>query len=419
MCLAPVRQARFLGPRAAQLRTLTAVSNRIRLRLVVLLVIPIWGVAFTVGFDHAADAAPATRFVRAPARSPLDSGEQIYRTTCVACHGTTGSGAPQTTVGFTNPLPDFTDCNFASRETSADWYAIVRDGGPVRGFSRIMPAFRYLLTPPQIRNVVAYIHTFCSDKRWPRGEFNLPLALVTEKAFPEDELVLTGLVETNGPGSFTNHLILEKRFGPRYQFELDTPFGFTNRPDSSWAGGLGDISLANKYVLFSSLKSGTIVSGLAGIILPTGSTPLGLGSGTTAFEGAILGAQLLPWRSFLQYQGTIEIPTQLALAPRTASWSGVLGTSVPFSPITRLWTPMIEVAGSRDLVSGARSIWSVVPQMQLTLSALQHVRANVGVNIPVTEGDANHVQIMAYVLWDTFDGPLNQFWHGWCPGCQH
>ena len=393
-----------------------------RLRLVALLAIPVWIVAFTVGAHQAADAAPAVRrVIHAPVvhrvMSPLDSGEHIYRTTCVACHGATGSGAPQTTVGFSNPLPDFTDCNFASRETSADWYAIVRDGGPVRGFSRIMPAFRYLLTPQQIRNVVAYIHTFCSDRRWPRGEFNLPLAQVTEKAFPEDELVLTGAVETSGPGSVSNHLIWEKRFGTRDQIELDTPFGFTNRPDSSWVAGLGDISFTNKYVLFSSLKSGTILSGLAGIVLPTGSTAFG--GGATTFEGALLGAQLLPARSFLQYQGTIEIPTQLAVAPRAASWSAALGTEVPFSPITRLWSPMVEITGSRDLVSGARTSWSVVPQMQVTLSALQHVRANVGVNVPVNERDTQHVQLLMYVLWDTFDGPLNQFWHGWCPGCRH
>jgi mono/diheme cytochrome c family protein len=392
------------------------VSDQLRLRLVVLLVIPVWVLAFTIGIDGAADAEPVVRL--AAPLSPLDSGQQTYRATCVACHGADGSGAPQTTVGFANPLPDFTDCNFASRETSADWYAIVRDGGPVRGFSRIMPAFRYLLTPRQIQNVVAYVHTFCSDRRWPRGELNLPLALVTEKAFPEDELVLTGVVETHGPGAFTNHLIWEKRLGTRDQIELDTPFGAANRPGMSWAGGLGDISFTNKYVFFSSLESGSILSGLAGIVLPTGNESLGFGSGTTAFEGALLGAQLLPGRSFVQYQGTLEIPTRLALAPRAASWSAVLGTSVPFTQITRLWSPMIEVTGSRDLLSGAPNVWSVVPQMQVTLSALQHVRANIGVNIPVTERDQNHVQIMTYLLWDTFDGPLNRFWPGWCPGCR-
>jgi len=401
----------------------------------VLMAIPFWIGAFAIGLDPAG-AAPAAKFVRhrtnaasSPEpgavvraqvlRSAMDSGELIYRATCVACHGADGTGAPQTTVGFTAPLPDFTDCNFATRETAADWSAIVRDGGPVRGFSRIMPAFRDLLTPQQIRNVVAYIHTFCSATKWPRGEFNLPLADVTEKAFPEDELVLTSSVETYGPGSFSNHLIYEKRFGARDQLELDTPFGFTNRPGSTWAGGLGDISVTGKHVLVSSLTTGTILSGLAGIILPTGSQSLGLGSGTTAFEGSLLGGQLLPGRSFLQYQGLIEIPTQLALAPRTMSWSAALGTSVPFTQITRLWSPMLEVTGSHDLVSGASVDWAVVPQFQVTLSALQHVRANVGVNLPLNQRETRHPQILAYVLWDTFDGPLFQYWRGWCPGCQH
>jgi hypothetical protein len=247
----------------------------------------------------------------------------------------------------------------------------------------------------------------------------VPLAQVTEKAYPEDELVLTGSIATYGPGAFSNHLIFEKRLGARDQLELDTPFGFTNRPASTWAGAIGDISVAEKHVFFSSAASGTIVSGLGGIILPTGDQSLGLGSGTTAFEGFILGAQLLPARSFLQFQGGVEIPTQLAFAPRVASWSAALGTSVPFSEITRLWSPMIEVAGSRDLESGATTEWDVVPEFQVTLSALQHVRANVGVNIPVTQRDTRHAQVLAYILWDTFDGPLFKFWRGWCPGCQH
>jgi mono/diheme cytochrome c family protein len=407
------------------------VSSLLTRAIAALLVVPLSIAALGMAARDAVGAAPIAPHVRhlrpsakgGEVRGPDDpaqaAGEQIYRTTCVACHGVDGTGASQSMTGFTAPLPDFSDCNFASREPAADWRAIVRDGGPVRGFSRIMPAFRDLLTPEQIRNVVAYVRTFCSATRWPRGDLNVPLAQVTEKAYPEDELVLTGSIATYGPGAFSNHLIFEKRLGARDQLELDTPFGFTNRPASTWAGAIGDISVAEKHVFFSSAASGTIVSGLGGIILPTGDQSLGLGSGTTAFEGFILGAQLLPARSFLQFQGGVEIPTQLAFAPRVASWSAALGTSVPFSEITRLWSPMIEVAGSRDLESGATTEWDVVPEFQVTLSALQHVRANVGVNIPVTQRDTRHAQVLAYILWDTFDGPLFKFWRGWCPGCQH
>jgi hypothetical protein len=44
------------------------------------------------------------------------------------------------------------------------------------------------------------VRTFCASDAWPRGELNLPRALVTEKAFPEDEAVLTTSVATSGPG---------------------------------------------------------------------------------------------------------------------------------------------------------------------------------------------------------------------------
>lgn len=379
--------------------------------------------ALSVAASSATDLSVASS-VTGVARAYFDSsaterGERIFLSTCAACHGADGAGAPQTTVGFAVPLPDFTDCSATSPESAMDWMAVIRDGGPVRGFSRIMPAFRDLLTADQVRDVAAYIRSLCTDSAWPRGEFNVPLADVTEKAFPENEFVLTGNVETSGPAAVTNHLIYEKRFGARSQLEVDAPFGFTNRPGASWAAGLGDVSVAAKHVFVASPASGTIISALAGIILPTGDQSLALGNGTTAYEGYLLGAQLLPARSFFQFQGGIQIPTNLAMSPRTISFSGALGKTIPFGPISRIWTPMIELAVSRELDSGAPVEWSTVPQFQISLSALQHVRGNIGVNIPLTERDAHHAQILAYLLWDTADGPLFKGWKGWCPGCQH
>lgn len=362
-----------------------------------------------------------------PARSidwtraaPVRTGEEIYRGACAACHGTDGKGTPPSIVGFDIPLPDFTDCNFTTREMDADWAAIIRDGGPVRGFSRIMPAFRDLLTPQEIQNVINYIRTFCREEGWPRGEFNLPLAQVTEKAFPEDEAVLKASFNTRGPRSISNHLIYEKRLGPRDQIELDVPYGFVTRPgDGLHTSGLGDVSLGPKHVFLHSLASGTILSGAGGIILPTGDTAKGLGSGTTAFEAYALLGQLLPASSYFQFQGGIELPTNQSLAPKSVFWRGALGTTVSFGPISRIWSPMVEVVGARDLVSGAATEWDLVPQFQISLSALQHVRANLGVDVPLTQTAMRHPQVLAYILWDIFDGPLFRQWKGWCPGCQH
>ncbi|MDB4873900.1 MAG: cytochrome c, class [Gemmatimonadetes bacterium] len=346
------------------------------------------------------------------------TGEQLFRATCMGCHGVDGAGAPRNIVGFTAPLPDFSDCAATTAEMRVDWMAVIRDGGPVRGFNRIMPAFRDLLTPQQIRSVAAYLRTLCQDRRWPLGEFNVALAQTTEKAFPEDEIVVTSAA-SRSPGLVENHIIFEKRFGIRDQLEVDLPFGFVDRPGgSSWAGGLGDLSIAGKHVLIANSTSGTIVSALAGVVLPTGDQATGLGTGTTAFEGFILGAQLLPARSFFQFQGGVTLPTDLSRAPRSAYWAGALGTTVAVGPITRIWSPIVELTGTRDLVSGAPVDWNTVPQFQVTLSALQHVRLGVGLDIPLTHRDTRSSQLRAYFLWDMADGPFLQGWKGWCPGCE-
>jgi mono/diheme cytochrome c family protein len=389
-------------------------------------------VAFVVGVSSATGAPAPMRPVpgitaaasgdsasyRRRARAP-STGEEIFLATCAACHGADGRGAPQGTVGFAVPLPNFTDCYATSPEMEVDWRAVIRDGGPVRSFSRIMPAFRDLLTPQQIRSVAAYLRTFCRNPRWPRGDFNVAFSQVVEKAFPEDELVLTSAASTRAPGSVENHIIFEKRFWIRTQLEVDIPVVFVERPGASWAGGLGDVSVTGKQVLVANVASGTIVSALAGIIVPTGDMAAGFGTGTTAFEAFILGAQLLPARGYFQYQAGVELPTDPSRLPRSAFWGGTLGTSIPFGRISRIWSPMIGVTGTRDLVSGAPVDWNVVPEVQLTLSALQHVRASVGLNVPVTQRDTRSTQLLAYVLWDMADGPLFQGWKGWCPGCEH
>src|SRR5690606_16409747 len=141
------------------------------------------------------------------------SGEELYRAACAACHGVDGTGTTQALVGFDVPLPDFTDCSFASREPDADWIAVAHQGGPIRGFSRLMPAFGAALTVDELQSVMDSIRTVCRDDGWPRGELNLPRAQVTEKAYPEDELVLTTVFAIEGPGAWMNEFVYEKRFG--------------------------------------------------------------------------------------------------------------------------------------------------------------------------------------------------------------
>ena len=51
-----------------------------------------------------------------------------------------------------------------------------------------------------------------------------------------------------------------------------------------------------------------------------------------------------------------------------------------------------------------------MPQVQITLSKRQHVIVNGGVRIPLNMRAERDAQVIAYFLWDWFDGGL---WDGW------
>src|SRR5688572_28859210 len=129
----------------------------------------------------------------------LDTGEEIFKAACIGCHGQDGTGQPETILGFEPPpaFPDFTDCNGSTREKTSDWSAIIHEGGPARAFSDIMPSWKEALTTDQINKVIGFLRSRCEDKSWPVGELNLPRALFTEKAFPEDEWVISSTVNTS------------------------------------------------------------------------------------------------------------------------------------------------------------------------------------------------------------------------------
>jgi hypothetical protein len=335
----------------------------------------------------------------------LDSGEAVYRAACAACHGPDGRGAPQSEVGFDVPLPDFGDCSFASREPSADWFAISHDGGPARAFDRRMPAFGQTLSQAQIEMAVAHLKKFCGDASWPAGELNLPRALVTEKAFPEDEAVLSTTVAS---GTFVNELLYERRIGARTQYEVKVPIA-AEQGDSGWHQGLGDVALALKHAFHHSLQRGRIFSAAAEVIFPTGKEHEGLGKGVTVFEPFATFGQMLPADTFIQAQAGFEIPLARA---RTNEffWRGVLGKSFVEGRFGRTWSPMMEVLGAKELADDEPVLWDVVPQVQVTLSRRQHIMFNVGVRIPANHRDSRRTQVLTYFLWDWFDGGLFDGW---------
>jgi hypothetical protein len=343
----------------------------------------------------------------------LSSGRDIFRAACVSCHGADGKGMPETTAGFEKPstFPDFTRCDQTTPEFDADWKATIHDGGRARGFSRIMPSFGGVLTPEQIDLVVEYLRSLCRDKAWPRGELNLPRAIATEKAYPEDEVVITTAINMQGTAAVDNEFAYERRLGKKNQIEISVPFAFDKQSNGSWFGGLGDIGLGMKRVLFSSLNTGSILSAQGEVIFPSGNRSRGFGTGVTVFEAFASYGQFLPANSFLQLQLGTELPKSTANTPRSIFGRAALGKSFRQSEgLGRMWSPMTELLWDHDFETGAKTNFDVLPEFQVTLSKRQHVRADVGVRVPVTNTAGRPVQFVFYVLWDWFDGGIQDGW---------
>ncbi len=340
------------------------------------------------------------------------SGEQIYRAACVSCHGPDGRGQPQSVLGFEPPatFPDFTDCPVSSPEPDYIWLAIVHLGGRIRGESHIMPAFEDVLTDAEINRVVQYLHSLCAEPRWPRGNLNFPRAFFTEKAFPENETVFTVNAAPSHPGSVENRVDYEHRIGRRAQFEIGVPFVVQQGEGTQWSHGLGDINAALKYAFYDNLSHGSIAAAGGEVTLPTGKETEGLGGGVTIFEAFGMFDQALPLDSFVQIHAGFERPADHEIEVNSGYFRTAIGKTIRQNSWGRTWTPMIEVLAAKEMTPGAKTEWDIVPQMQVSLSVFQHVLLDVGVRLPVNERQTRGKAVMAYLLWDWFDGGLFELW---------
>ena len=210
--------------------------------------------------------------VSAQSVATLETGESVYRAACAACHGPDGRGAPQPRSGSTYR------CRTSPTAVST------RASPPPTGSRSVMTA-----VPPRIRCADAGLRTGADGRpdrdgrrayqavsattpSWPAGELNLPRALVTEKAFPEDEAVLSTTIAS---GTFVNEFLYERRIGARTQYEVKVPVA-VQEGDTGWRRGLGDVAAAVKHAFHHSLERGRIFAAAAEIIFPTGKENEGL-----------------------------------------------------------------------------------------------------------------------------------------------
>jgi hypothetical protein len=272
-----------------------------------------------------------------------------------------------------------------------------------------MPAFGEALGEDDVEQTLRHLRSFCPSRAWPRGELNLPRPLVTEKAFPEDEAVLTATVATRSQGAVTGTLIYEQRILSRGQLEVRLPLAVRELESGSWRAGIGDIGLGTKWALVHSLRSSSIFSLGTEVVLPTGEKDRGFGKGVVRIEPFLAAGQRLPAGGFLHLQVGAELSTSPGSVAHEIFWRAALGMSLAYARYYRSFSPMVEVLGARELEEGQPTLWDLVPQVQVTLSRRKHIMASLGVQVPLESTERKPV-VLFYLLWDWFDGGFLEGW---------
>jgi mono/diheme cytochrome c family protein len=352
---------------------------------------------------------PASAAQTASAQTgPGKTGAELYEWACAACHGPDGKGMPRSVVGFKTPLPDFSDCSFTTSEPDVNWMAVSHLGGPARALDQIMPAFDEALSYDEIKRTVDHVRGFCTDPAWPRGDLNLPRALATEKAFPENEAFVITAVPTSYTNRVETRFVYEHRIGARSQYEVIVPFNVVHGP-GRWNRGLGDIAFAFKHAVFDSPRHGSIFSAGSEVTFPTGKEQEFLGNRLTIFEPFGTFSQILPHQAFLHLHAGFEFPLNIQTANNELFWRVAVGKTFTSGRWGRAWSPIVEVLGVRELAFGDPAFWDLLPELHVTLSRRQHISVDGGLRVPLNLRRRSSTAIVS-ILWDWYEGGLFSGW---------
>ena len=146
----------------------------------------------------------------------------------------------------------------------------------------------------------------------------MPRALITEKAFPESEAIFTTTVNAKGPPAVANELSYEHVLGKHDQLEVAVPFGWLHDDRGASVGGLGDIAIGDKHIVYSHLNvpaggagvdaTGSILSIQGEVVLATGDRKRGLGAGEPSAGVFAMYDQLFGHQAFMEVQAGVDIP---------------------------------------------------------------------------------------------------------------
>ena len=235
--------------------------------------------------------------------------------------------------------------------------AVAHRGGPIRALDRHMPAFGDALSDAQLERAIKYLWTFCSDASWPRGDLNLPRALFTEKAFPENESVWTVGV-TLGATSVSNELVYEHRLGARGAVRVKVPIAPCNRTQAGGAAVWATSKSQCDATFYAGFDARQHLRRRRGRDAPHRQRgPAASATASPSTSRLRCGARLSGTNGFLQVQPGFGIPSDQTEGDNEGFVRTALGyTLAQDQGFGRAWSPIVEVLaakpGSAALPSG-------------------------------------------------------------------
>jgi mono/diheme cytochrome c family protein len=313
---------------------------------------------------------------------PLLHGREIFQNNCIMCHGADAKGTGQLAAALPVRPANLTDCKLTAEDPVEVVQGIIRHGGPYAGRSSVMPAFGTVLSNSDIADVARYVKSLCADPDWVPGELNFPRALLTGKAFPEQEMIVGGRFGRNGKNVSEYFGVLEYRVNGLTNIEIKSRALSINPNIGPTESGLGDTVLSVKRVVAFSPRYRALASAGMELTLPTGNDRRGLGGGGFVFEPNLRAG--VDWKQFIvQVAGALAVPERSSNINSQGKLDVAIGRY--FFPDPRLQiTPMIEF-NTTTRISGpsyGETKSAILPQVRVKWLVWA---LGIGVQVPITD----------------------------------